>query len=90
MSNWQLKYHRDHYYNFVGGCGLVLSVCFFQAYGSEFIRKVHYRHVLAKSYFSRIPEMAGHMGGKVKELPLPRPKEREILIPTHNTLVDSN
>ena len=50
-----------------------------QAYGSQLIRKVQYRHVLARSYFSRIPEMAEQMKGKIKELPLPRPKEREII-----------
>ena len=50
-----------------------------QAYGSQLVRKVQYRHVLARSYFSRIPEMAEQMKGKIKELPLPRPKEREII-----------
>ena len=50
-----------------------------QAYGTQLARKVQYRHVLAKSYFSHIPEMAEHMKSKVEKLPLPRPKEREII-----------
>lgn len=28
---------------------------------------------------SRIPDMAEQMKGKIQELPLPRPKEREIM-----------
>ena len=51
-----------------------------QSYGSQFIHKVQHRHVLARSYFSRIPVMADQMKSKVEELPLPRPKEREIVI----------
>ena len=50
-----------------------------QAYGTQLARKVQYRHVLAKSYFSRIPDMADQMKSKVEQLPLPRPKEREIV-----------
>ena len=55
------------------------SISPLQAYGTQLTRKVQYRHVLARSYFSRIPEMAEQMKSKVQELPLPRPKEREIV-----------
>ena len=58
---------------------ITLQTLFLQAYGSQLVRKVRYRHVLARSYFSRIPDMAEQMKGKVQELPLPRPKEREIM-----------
>lgn len=49
-----------------------------QAYGPQFVRKVHHRHVLARSYFSHIPGMAEQMKSKVEELPLPRPLERVV------------
>ena len=52
---------------------------FSQAYGSQLVRKVQYRHVLARSYFSRIPDMAEQMKDKIQELPLPKPKEREVI-----------
>ena len=55
------------------------STFLLQAYGSQLVRKAQYRHVLARSYFSRIPDMAEQMKGKIQELPLPRPKEREIV-----------
>ena len=58
---------------------LTTITLFLQAYGSQLVRKIRYRHVLARSYFSRIPDMAEQMKGKVQELPLPRSKEREIV-----------
>lgn len=51
-----------------------------QAYGVQFVQKVKSRHILAQSYFSYIPEMAEEIQGKVKKLPLPPPKEKEVIV----------
>ena len=56
------------------------DVLLFQAYGSQFVKKVKHRHVLARNYFTKIPDMADKMKSKVKALPLPRPKERVITV----------
>ena len=52
-----------------------------QAYGAQFVQKVHHRHVLARNYFSRVPGMMEKMEEKVSEMPLPRPKERVLIVP---------
>ena len=52
----------------------------FQAYGSQFVKKVKYRHVLARNYFTKIPNMGDKMKSKEKVLPFPRPKERVMTV----------
>ena len=52
-----------------------------QAYGAQFVQNVHHCHVLARNYFSRVPGMMKEMEEKVPEMPLPRPKERVLLVP---------
>ena len=49
-----------------------------QSYGAEFVAKVYQKHVLAKTYFSRVAEMVESMRSKVADLPLPRPPEHVI------------
>ena len=51
-----------------------------QAYSSQFTDKIRQRHILARNYFTQIPGMMEEMSTKVKELPLPRPKERIIVV----------
>ena len=41
-------------------------------------------HVLVRNYFSRVPGMMEKMEEKVSEMPLPRPKERVLLVPWRN------
>jgi hypothetical protein len=49
-----------------------------ESYGAEFVAKVYQKHVLAKTYFSRVAEMVESMRSKVADLPLPRPPEHVI------------
>lgn len=51
-----------------------------QAYGAHFVQKIRHKHLLAQNYFSHIPGMAEEIKAKVDKLPLPRPKEREIIV----------
>ncbi|XP_019861687.1 PREDICTED: IQ and ubiquitin-like domain-containing protein [Amphimedon queenslandica] len=67
-----------------------------KAYSSQFTDKIRQRHILARNYFTQIPGMMEEMSTKVKELPLPRPKERIIVVRQHpqeqhqQLTVDSN
>ena len=54
-----------------------------QAYSSQFTDKIRQRHILARNYFTQIPGMMDEMSTKVKELHLPRPKERIIVVRQH-------
>uniref|UniRef100_A0A1X7TAC2 Uncharacterized protein n=2 Tax=Amphimedon queenslandica TaxID=400682 RepID=A0A1X7TAC2_AMPQE len=54
-----------------------------KAYSSQFTDKIRQRHILARNYFTQIPGMMEEMSTKVKELPLPRPKERIIVVRQH-------
>ena len=67
-----------HLYIIIVFITLILIV---QAYGAQFVQKVHHRHVLARNYFSRVPGMMEKMEEKVLEMPLPRPKERVLTVP---------
>ena len=51
----------------------LIAVFCTQAYGAQFVQKVHHRHVLAKNYFSHVPGMMDKMQEKVLDMPLPRP-----------------
>ena len=51
-----------------------------QAYGSQFVQKVKHRHVLARGYFTKLPDMKDGMRSKMTHLPLPRAKERVITV----------
>uniref|UniRef100_A0A1X7SSH4 Uncharacterized protein n=1 Tax=Amphimedon queenslandica TaxID=400682 RepID=A0A1X7SSH4_AMPQE len=55
------------------------------AYSSQFTDKIRQRHILARNYFTQLdlPGMMEEMSTKVKELPLPRPKERIIVVRQH-------
>ena len=57
-----------------------LSLSLLQAYSSQFTDKIRQRHILARNYFTQIPGMMEDMSARVKELPLPRPKERVIVV----------
>ena len=59
----------------------LIAVFCTQAYGAQFVQKVHHRHVLAKNYFSHVPGMMDKMQEKVLDMPLPRPKERVVMVP---------
>ena len=61
-----------------------------QAYGAQFVQKVHHRHVLARNYFSRVPGMMNKMEEKVSEMPLPRPKERVLIVPWKRDISQSD
>uniref|UniRef100_A0A1X7V5J1 Fibronectin type-III domain-containing protein n=1 Tax=Amphimedon queenslandica TaxID=400682 RepID=A0A1X7V5J1_AMPQE len=58
--------------------------------------KIRQRHILARNYFTQLPGMMEEMSTKVKELPLPRPKEKIIVVRQHpqeqqqQLAVDSN
>ena len=51
-----------------------------QAYGPHFVQKVQHRHILAQNYFSHVPEMAKEFKHKVQDLPLPRSREKTIVV----------
>lgn len=51
-----------------------------QAYGVNFVQKVQHKHFLAQHYFLRIPKMAEEIEERVQKLPLPQPKEKEIIV----------
>lgn len=53
-----------------------------QGYGPSFVHKVEQRHVLAKNYFSRLPQFSDQMQRKVKEIPFLKGPERVIVLPT--------
>ena len=55
-----------------------------QAYGEHFIQKIQHKHFLAQYYFLRIPQMAEELDQKVQDLPLPKLKEKEIIVHMQN------
>ena len=61
-----------------------------QAYGAQFVQKVHHRHVLARNYFSCVPGMMEKMEEKVSEMPLPHPKERVLIVPWKRDMSQSD
>ncbi|XP_019862136.1 PREDICTED: IQ and ubiquitin-like domain-containing protein [Amphimedon queenslandica] len=67
-----------------------------KAYSSQFTDEIRQRHILARNYFPQIPGMMEEMSTKLKELPLPHPKERIIVVRQHpqeqqqQLAVDSN
>jgi netrin-G3 ligand len=56
-----------------------------KAYSCQFVEKIKHRHVLAKNYFTKIPGMMDGLKTKVTTLPLPRPKERVMLLKENKT-----